>query len=76
MPSGGKNSFRAFHRAKTSSQDTQLNTIGCIFFQKPKDLWHFDRVSAYFSDAFQNCPMHKISPGIFLNRTLDVLETN
>ena len=26
-----------------------------------KDLWHFDRVSAYFSDAFQNFPMHKIS---------------
>ena len=26
-----------------------------------KDLWHFDRVSAYFSDASQNFPMHKIS---------------
>ena len=26
-----------------------------------KDLWHFDRVSAYFSDASQNVPMHKIS---------------
>ena len=25
------------------------------------DLWHFDRVSAYFSDASQNFPMHKIS---------------
>ena len=26
-----------------------------------KDLWHFDRVYAYFSDAIQNFPMHKIS---------------
>ena len=26
-----------------------------------KDLWHFDRVSAYFSDAAQNFPMHKRS---------------
>ena len=26
-----------------------------------KDLWHFDRVSAYFSDASQIFPMHKIS---------------
>ena len=26
-----------------------------------KDLWHFNRVSAYFSDASQNFPMHKIS---------------
>ena len=26
-----------------------------------KDLWHFDRVSAYFSDASQNFPIHKIS---------------
>ena len=26
-----------------------------------KDLWHFDRVSAYFSDASQNFPMHNIS---------------
>ena len=26
-----------------------------------KDLWHLDRVSAYFSDASQNFPMHKIS---------------
>ena len=28
---------------------------------KVKDLCHFDRVSAYFSDASQNFPMHKIS---------------
>ena len=26
-----------------------------------KDLWHFDRLSAYFSDASQNFPMYKIS---------------
>ena len=26
-----------------------------------KDLWHFDRVSAYFSEASQIFPMHKIS---------------
>ena len=26
-----------------------------------KDLWHFDRVSAYFSDASQIFPLHKIS---------------
>ena len=26
-----KNGFRAFHRAKMSSQDRQLNTIGCVF---------------------------------------------
>ena len=26
-----------------------------------KDLWHFDRVSAYFSDTSQNFQMHKIS---------------
>ena len=26
-----------------------------------KDLWHFDRVSAYFSDASQIFLMHKIS---------------
>ena len=26
-----------------------------------KDLWHFDRVSAYFSDASQIFPMNKIS---------------
>ena len=26
-----------------------------------KDLWHFDRVSAYFSDTSQNFPVHKVS---------------
>ena len=26
-----------------------------------KDLWHFERISAYFSDASQNFPMYKIS---------------
>ena len=26
-----------------------------------EDLWHFDRVSAYFSDASKNFPMHKTS---------------
>ena len=26
-----------------------------------KDLWHFDMVSAYSSDASQNFPMHNIS---------------
>ena len=31
-----------------------------------KDLWHFDRVSAYFSDASQNFPMYKISLVSFL----------
>ena len=30
-------------------------------FKLRKDLWHFDRVSAYFSDASQNFLMHKIS---------------
>ena len=30
-----------------------------------KDLWHFDRVSAYFSDASRNSPMHKISLASF-----------
>ena len=30
-----------------------------------KDLWHFDRVSAYFSDASQNFSIHKISPVSF-----------
>ena len=29
-----KNGFRAFHRAKTSSQDTQVNTVGCVFLPK------------------------------------------
>ena len=33
-----------------------------IFF---KDLWHFDRVSAYFSNASQNFPMHNISMVFF-----------
>ena len=28
---GKKNGFRAFQRAKMSSQDTQVNTVGCIF---------------------------------------------
>ena len=27
---------------------------------KDKDLWHFEGVSAYFSDFSQNVPMHKI----------------
>ena len=39
-----------------------------ICFQKVKvlkDLWHFGRVSAYFSDASQNFPMHKISLVLF-----------
>ena len=31
-----------------------------------KELWHFDGVSAYFSDASQNFPMHKISLVSFL----------
>ena len=34
-PSGEKNGFRAFHRAKMS---TQVNIVGCIFFQKPKQI--------------------------------------
>ena len=29
--------------------------------KKYKDLWRFDRVSAYFSDASQSFPKHKIS---------------
>ena len=39
-----------------------------------KDLRHFDRVSAYFSDASQNFPMY--ITGILLNRTSEVLGTN
>ena len=42
----------------------------CFFYNKntmyKKDLWHFDRVSAYFSDASQNFPMHMISLVSFL----------
>ena len=30
-----ENAFRAFHRAKVSSQVTHVNTVGCIFSQKP-----------------------------------------
>ena len=33
---GWKNGFRAFHKAKTRSQDTQVNTVGCIFLSKTK----------------------------------------
>ena len=33
---GWKNGFIAFHRAKMSSQDTQVNTVGCIFLPKTK----------------------------------------
>ena len=33
-----KNGFRAFHRAKMSTQDTQVNTVSCTFFQKPKHI--------------------------------------
>ena len=33
---GWKNGFRAFHRAKMSSQGTQVNTAGCIFPPKTK----------------------------------------
>ena len=38
--------------------------VGGIFRNNSvKDLWHFDMVSdsAYFSDASQNCPIHKIT---------------
>ena len=31
-----KTGFRAFHRAKMSSQDTQVNNVGCIFLPKNK----------------------------------------
>ena len=31
---GWRNGFRAFHRAKMSSQDTQVNTVDCIFLPK------------------------------------------
>ena len=41
-----------------------------------KDLGHFDRVSAYFSDASQNFPTHKISLVSFFNKSLDVLGTS
>ena len=34
--------------------------ICCARTFPTKDLWHFDRVSAYFSDASQNFPVHKI----------------
>ena len=37
-------------------------------------LWHFDRVSAYFSDASQNFPMHKISLVFLLIGRLMYLE--
>ena len=30
--------FRAFQRAKMSPQDTQINTINCIFFKDQKTL--------------------------------------
>ena len=51
------------------SQNFQKH-YSCIFLcinckESPKDLWHFDRVSAYFSDASQNFPMHKISLASF-----------
>ena len=29
--------------------------------QIPKDLWHFEREYAYFSDSSKNFPMHKVS---------------
>ena len=31
---GWKHVFSAFHRAKMSTQDTQVNTVGCIFSSK------------------------------------------
>ena len=31
-----KNGFGAFHRAKLSSQETQVNTVGCIVLKKKK----------------------------------------
>ena len=31
---GWKNGLRAFHKAKTRSQDTPVNTVGCIFLSK------------------------------------------
>ena len=33
---GWKNGFRAFHRAKMISQDTQVNTVGGFFLPKTK----------------------------------------
>ena len=33
-PSVEKSGFRAFHRAKMSPQDTQVNNVGCIFLPK------------------------------------------
>ena len=33
---GWKDGFRAFHRAIMSSQDTQVNTVGCIMLPKAK----------------------------------------
>ena len=41
--------------------DARLLTIIQTLFKDIKDLLHFDRVSAYFSNASQNFPMHKIS---------------
>ena len=31
---GWRNGFRAFYRAKKRSQDTQVSTVGCFFFEK------------------------------------------
>ena len=33
---GWENGFRAFHRAKMSSKDTQVNIVGCFFLPKNK----------------------------------------
>ena len=44
---------------KISLQNVKLIILLKILTEK--DLWHFDRVSAYFSDASQIFPIHKIS---------------
>ena len=45
---------------KFGSRLDRENSGSTLTFKITKDLLHFDRVSAYFSDASQNFHMHKI----------------
>ena len=55
MPKSKLKTFAIAVRKVTVSEEKTILSVNA------KDLWHFDRVSAYFSDASQIFPMHKIS---------------
>ena len=56
------------------NREQGIHTWTSMLYDLPNELWHFDRISAYFSDASQNFPMHKISPVSFWIGRLVYLE--